>query len=419
MLAGELTDLETARRLVLERVTPLPAEPVPLSEALGRALAVDVESVDPVPPFDNSAMDGYAVRVADVDGADERPVSLTVVDESGAGHPAARALGADEAIRISTGAQVPTGANAVVRVEDTREEDGRVQVCARVEPAQHIRRAGEDVPAGEPVLSRGTRLGAAELGVLASVGVARPDCARRPSVVVLTTGDELLDPEEPLRPGAVRNSSAFTVPAQALVAGARVQRVAAVSDDPDETLDAIGEALASDAVIVCGGVSIGRHDHVKPALAELRVEEVFWGIALRPGKPTWFGTFERTGEDSPRPTLVFGLPGNPVSAMITFQLLARPALLALQGASERVQRASAVLDEPYPKRPGRTHCVRVRLDLRDDGWHARATKKQGSHVLTSMLGADALAVIPAEQGNVEAGERVEIELLPSLTAVLP
>jgi molybdopterin molybdotransferase len=419
MLPGELTDLEIARRLVLERVTPLRAEPVPLAKALGRTLAADVESVDPVPPFDNSAMDGYAVRVADVDGADERPVSLTVVDESRAGHPAARTLGPDEAISISTGAQVPNGADAVVRIEDTREENGRVQVRARVEPAQNIRRAGEDVRAGEPVLDCGTRLGAAELGVLASVGVARPRCARRPSVVVLTTGDELLDPEDPLRPGAVRNSSAFTVPAQALGAGARVERVAAVSDDPGETLDAISEALPSDAVIVCGGVSVGRHDHVKSALAELRVEEIFWGIALRPGKPTWFGTCERTGEGSPGPTLVFGLPGNPVSAMITFQLLTRPALLAMQGASERAQRASAVLEEPYPKRPGRTHCVRVRLDLQDDGWHARPTKEQGSHVLTSMLGADALAVIPAERGNVEAGERVEIELFPGLTAVLP
>jgi molybdopterin molybdotransferase len=221
-------------------------------------------------------------------------------------------------------------------------------------------------------------------------------------VSVLSTGDELVEPGGPLQPGQIRNSNAFTVPAQAERAGALVARVERVRDDRQATVEAIRAALDEDVVIVCGGVSVGPHDHVKPALAELGVQEVFWGVALRPGHPTWFGTYEST--------LVFGLPGNPVSAMVTFHLFARPALAAMSGRSEERRRTTAVMDETYGKQPGRAHAVRCSLDVREDGFHVRPTREQGSHILTSMLGADALAMIEIDRGDVAAGERVTIEL---------
>jgi molybdopterin molybdotransferase len=404
-VARKLIEIEDARSAVLEGVSPLPAEDVPLASALGRVLAEDVTSADAVPGFDNSAMDGFAVRAADTGGASaEAPARLALVDESRAGRPAEHRLEAGQAIAISTGAMLPEGADAVVRVEDTSSSDRAVDILVAVEPGRDIRRAGEDIGRGERVLSAGTQIGPAELGVLASVGRASVVCARRPRVHVLTTGDELQPPGEPLRFGAIRNSNAHSVPPLAEVAGAELVRVEMVPDDPASTREALERALAADVAVVCGGVSIGEHDHVRAALDELGAGQVFWGVALRPGKPTWFGT--RNG------TLIFGLPGNPVSAMVTFQLFVRPAIRAMLGAREVVDRATAILDEDYPKQPGRAHLVRCRLKLRDDGWHARPTGAQGSHVLTSMLGADALAVIPTAAETVRAGERVAIEMLP-------
>jgi molybdopterin molybdotransferase len=403
---AKLIEVEEARRLVLERVRPLAPERVPLREALGRVLAEDVSSAEPVPGFDNSAMDGFAVRAADTRGAGaEAPVSLSIAGESRAGRPADAAVGAGEAVAISTGAMVPAGADAVVRVEDTTARDGQVQIAVPVEPGRNVRRAGEDIAPGVPVLARGTRAGAAELGVLASVGRESVACSRRPMVRVLTTGDELTEPGEPLGPGAIRNSNAYSVPPLALEAGAELAGVEMVPDDPGSTERAIAAALEGDVAVICGGISVGEHDHVRPSLAALGVEEVFWGVALKPGKPTLFGV-------APGGALVFGLPGNPVSAMVTFLLFARPALLAMCGAGPGGGRAWATLAEDLPKEPGRAHAVRCALEWRDDGLYARPTGEQGSHVLTSMVGADCLALLPTEAGDVSAGERVEIELLP-------
>ena len=400
--------LEDARRLVLERVRPLGTEAVPLPEALGRVLADDVASVDPVPGFDNSAMDGFAVRAGDTSGASpESPATLLVVDESRAGHPATAALGEGETIGISTGAFIPEGADSVVRVEDTSSRDGRVEIEAEVVPGNNLRRAGDDIEAGALVLGTGIRLGAAELGVLASVGVAEVPCSRRPRLAVLTTGDELLEPNEPTRLGGVRNSNAYTIPALALSAGVEVVGIETVRDEPESTRAAIEGMLDGEIAVICGGVSVGEHDHVKGALASLEVEEVFWRVALKSGKPTWFGI-------SPSGTLVFGLPGNPVSAMVTFLLFVRPAITAMTGAPDAAHRLRAILDEELPKPPGRAHAVRCRLELRDDGWRARPTGGQDSHILTSMLGADALAIVPAEADPPAVGETVELELLPAL-----
>jgi molybdopterin molybdotransferase len=405
-MARELIEVDEARGLVLEHVRPLPGERLALRGALGRVLAEDVTAAEDVPGFDNSAMDGFAVLAADTGGAlAERPVELTVVDESRAGRPAGSSLAPGQAIRISTGAMLPAGADAVVRVEDTAESDGRVQVRVEAASGGDVRRAGEDIEARQVVLRAGTRLGPAELGVLASVGRADAACSRRPRVAVLTTGDELVEPGMPLRPGTIRNSSAYSVSAQAQLAGAEVSVAAPVPDDYEATVRALRGALDGDVIVACGGVSVGEHDHVKPAFAELGVREVFWGVALRPGRPTWFGVREDGG------ALVFGLPGNPVSAMITFQLFVRPVLAALVGAAVSEHRVSAVFDEDYSKRPGRAHVVRCRAEARDDGWHVRPTGAQGSHVLTSMLGANALALLERDRGDVRAGERVDMELL--------
>jgi molybdopterin molybdotransferase len=403
-----LTPLEDARELVLGAARPLPGEEVGLGEALGRTLAADVRSPDDVPGFDNSAMDGYAVRAADTAGTSESdPVELRLIDESRAGRPAEIALGPSEAIRISTGAVIPAGADSVLRLEEAAEASGRVSALAEVAAGQEIRRAGDDIRAGEVVLRAGAVLGPAELGVLASVGVPRAACARRPRASVLTTGEELIGPGDEPFPGAVRNSNAETVPAQALLAGCELAEVAVVGDDPDATTEAVRRGLEdAELLAVCGGVSVGVHDHVKAALAALGVTEVFWGVALRPGRPTWFGYRDRP--DGGR-TLVFGLPGNPVSAMVTFHLFARPAAAAMLGRPEARGRLSARLAERYEKRPGRTHAVRCRLELTDEGWSARPTGPQASHILTSMLGADGLAVIPAESGSIDAGAIVEVE----------
>ena len=282
-MAEEPLQIEDARRLVLTRTTSLGVEPAEVRRALGRVLGEDVTSADPVPGFDNSAMDGYAVRAADTAG---QPVRLAVVDESRAGHPAQRELGVGEAIAISTGAMVPAGADAVIRIEDTDGGGAEVEVRVEVQPGKDIRRAGEDIEAGATVLRAGAEIGPAAVGVLASVGRSEVACAVRPRVTVLTTGDELQEPGEPLRPGAIRNSNAHSVAALVERAGAELLGAEIVADDAEATTEAMKEALAGDVVIVCGGVSVGEHDHVRPAAEALGVEQVFWRVALRPGAPT-------------------------------------------------------------------------------------------------------------------------------------
>jgi molybdopterin molybdotransferase len=395
---SDLISIDEARTRVLQSLTPLPAESVALARALGRVLAEDLESPISVPPFDSSAMDGYAV----IAGA---AAELEVIGESRAGHPAGVALRPGAAIAISTGAAVPEGATAVVPVERTEAAgDSTVRIPA-TEPGANIRRAGEDIAAGEVVLRAGERLAPAALGVAASVGRASISCARRPSVALLVTGDELTEPGEPLAPGGIYSSNGYALAGQVERAGAILAAREPVPDSAEATRAALSSALeTADVVVVSGGVSVGAHDHVKGALAELGVEERFWGVSLRPGKPTWFGARGHT--------LAFGLPGNPVSAMVTFQLFVRPALAALQRADPSSTRTSARLDQPIPRNPRREQAVRVRLAAGEDGWRAAPTKgAQGSHVLTSMLGADGLALIAPGDDPAAEGERVEVELL--------
>jgi len=410
---AELLPVADARAAVLAEVAgTLPEEPVPLAEALGRVLACDVVSSEDVPGWDNSAMDGFALRAADTAGAGEgRPVKLRLTGESRAGDPFASAVGHSEAVRISTGAVVPEGADAVVRVEDTDKyaggplggSDDEVEIRVEVGQGNDIRRAGDDVRRGDTVLRAGAELGPAELGVLASVGIGSPDCARRPTVAVVSTGDELLAPDEPMRAGGVRNSNAYTLPALARLAGSEVVSVERCADDFEATRAAVANAAESDVAIFCGGVSVGDHDHVKGAFAAHGFEERFWGVALRPGKPTWFGV--RDG------TLAFGLPGNPVSAFVTFVFFVRPAIRALQGARPDLDRVDATLAAEVPRMERRDQAVRCTLKGSSGGWIATPTGPQGSHILTSMVGADCLAVIEAGSEPATAGTKVSVQLL--------
>lgn len=401
-------EVEAARREILARVAPTAAQNVRLGEALGRRLAVDAVADGQFQPFDNSAMDGFAVRAAEVAGAGPgSPTSLMIVDESRAGRRATHAVKPGEAIAISTGAVLPAGADAVVRVEDTEVEDDRVLIKSPAAPGENVRRAGEDIAVGETVLRAGTELGPAELGALATIGLDPVPVHRRPRVAVVTSGDELVPAGMPLRPGQIHDSNSQTVPALVRLAGGEVVTTRHAPDNPQGTKSALLRALEADVTIVCGGVSVGEHDHVKAALADLDAEQVFWRVALKPGGPTWFGVRNDT--------LVFGLPGNPVSVMATFILFVRPALLAMSGAEPTARRVSARLGADYEKPTDRAHTARCRLELDERGWIATPLPRQGSHILTSMVAADCLALIPAETASLKAGDTVEVELLDRAT----
>jgi len=399
-MPATLITIAEARARVLRAVQPLGTERVAIDAAHGRVLAADVVATGDVPPFPCSAMDGYAI----LDGDAGR--TLKVVGESRAGTPSAAILGDGGAIRISTGGAIPDGATAVIPQENVEVHDGTILTQAVVMAGDHLRGAGEDMRSGETVLRAGLRLGAAELGAAVAAGAAELTVYRRPRVQVLCTGDELRAPGEPLGPGEIHNSNAPMLDALAAAEGAIGGTARRLPDDRAATQAGLASALdAADVVIVTGGVSVGPHDHVKPALAGLGVEEGFWRVALQPGKPTWFG---RRG-----PVLVFGLPGNPVSAVVTFALFVRPALAALQGRTEEpLLEPEAVLGAAVRRNPDREQVVRVRLERRSGKLVAMPNGPQGSHIVTSLLGADALAFIPAGSGELEAGAAVALERLP-------
>jgi molybdopterin molybdotransferase len=397
-----LISIARARELVLEHVKLLEHERVEVVDALDRVLAQDVRAVGDVPPFPCSAMDGYAIKAGPAGRA------LTIVGESRAGTPSTSELSEGEAIRISTGAAIPPGATAVIRQEDTDADERAVTINEPVSAGANIRYAGEDMRAGTEVLTAGTTLRAGELGAAVAAGMGRLLVARRPIVQVLCTGDELKAPGEPLGPGEIHNSNAPMLVSLATRCGATAPPAARLRDDRAATERALAAALEdSDVTVVSGGVSVGPHDHVKPALGALGVSEVFWGVSLQPGKPTWFGT---AGGGK----LVFGLPGNPVSAFVTFSLFVRPALAALQGASdEHVLDTEAVLGVAVKRNPNREMAIRVRLRRSDGEIVAIPNGPQASHIMTSLLGADALALVAPGNDEAPAGTTVALEPLPS------
>jgi molybdopterin molybdotransferase len=401
-------EVEEARRLILEGAAPLPAETLATADALGRVLAAPVVSGRTLPPADCSAMDGWAVRADDLAGASAAaPRRLRIAFEVPAGGRAPRALAAGEAARIFTGAALPPGADSVVMQEDAAAAGGEVAFPAAPPRGEHVRLAGEDVRAGEEVLATGTRLGPAQLGVLASLGRSVVRVHRRPHVAILSGGDELVEPDEDVSGGRIVASNAYSLAAQCAEAGARATNLGIARDTREELERGLAAGLGADVLVSSAGVSVGDHDHVRPALAKLGCRIEFWGVRMKPGYPLTFG---RGGDGSgPR---VFGLPGNPVSAMVTFELFVRPLLLRLGGLRALARPAlRVVLGETLRKKPGRQHYVRVVLARDGERWTATPTGNQSSGVLRSMALAQGLLLFPAAAAELPAGGEATVLVL--------
>jgi molybdopterin molybdotransferase len=388
-----LLTVEEALARVLERVRPLPAEPVALEDAAGRVLAEDAPAAIDLPRFPSSAMDGFALRAADAPG------TLPVVARVAAGQPSSRPLAAGEAMGIATGGVVPDGADAVVPIELVTDEGASVVVPRAVPAGANIRPRGGDVRAGEPVLAAGTVLTPSRLAALASAGVARPVCARRPRVAIVTTGTELRPPGDELGAGEIYESNGVMLAAQLACAGARVHSRDRVSDDEEAHRVALAKGLEADVLVTSGGVSVGPHDLVRATIAELGGEEVFWGVAMRPGKPL---SFSVRGD-----TMVFGLPGNPVSSFVGTVLFVVPAIRALQGVRDPAPHfAGGVLAAPARRRPRRDDYQRARLELSDGMAALIPLEGQESHMIVRAAAADALVHIPRGEGELPAGSAV-------------
>jgi molybdopterin molybdotransferase len=388
-----LTSVDHALALVLARAAPLDSEDVPVERSAGRVLAADARSPVDLPLFPSSAMDGFAVRAADTPG------TLPVVDRSVAGRPADRPLAAGEAMAVATGAVVPVGADAVIPLEDVDDHADAIDVPAAAQGA-HIRPRGGDVALGALVQPAGSVITPARLAALAACGIASVPCARRPRVSVLTTGTELRAPGEPLGPGEIYESNGPMLEAILRSAGCEVTRMHPVADDPDAHRASLATALEADVVVTSGGVSVGPHDLVRSTLAALGVEEVLWGVAMRPGKPLAFGTRGST--------LVFGLPGNPVSSLVGAALFVVPAVRALQGARDPGPRyRRGVLAAAAERRPTRDDFVRA--SATPDG-RLTPLSRQESHMIVAAAVADALVRIPAGDHALPAGS--EVDYLP-------
>ncbi len=386
-----MTSADEALQVVLENVAPLGIErSATILAALGRVLAEEIHSPRDIPGFDNSAMDGYAVRAADVTSASEtNPVRLEVLETVAAGMMPSRTVAAGQAVRTMTGAPIAPGADAIVPVERTRAEGDTVGIIAMAHAGVFVRPRGEDLRRGELVISAGKTLGPSDLGMLASLNRAMVDVWRRPRVAIVATGDELVDVDQVPVGAQIVNSSAYALAGAIREAGAEPVMLKVARDRPEEVRARLSEALAFDAVLSTGGVSVGQFDHVKVVLDELGLRQLFHGVAQKPGRPLKFGTI------GGRP--VFGLPGNPVSTMVCFYLYVRPALLRMGGAAQTgLQRVVVRCATAIPVAANLTEFVRVRLERRQGEIFAAPTGNQGSGVLSSLSRAEALLIGPAK-----------------------
>jgi molybdopterin molybdotransferase len=396
---------DQALQIVLENVAPLGVERIPILDALGRVLAENISSSRDIPGFDNSAMDGYAVRAADLASASEaNPVKLRVVETAGAGQMPSRRVGAGETVRTMTGAPIADGADAIIQVERTRGSGDVVEFLAPAEVRGFIRPRGEDLRLGELVMSPGKKLTPADLGMLASVNRAMVEVIRRPRVAIVATGDELVDVDQAPAGAQVVNSSAYALAGAVREAGAEAVILKVARDVAGEIRDRLAEAMTFDAVLSTGGVSVGQFDHVKGALDELGMRQLFHGVAQKPGRPLKFGTVGY------RP--IFGLPGNPVSTLVCFYLYARPALLKLSGHRRvGLPRINARCAVDIRTSKDLTEFVRVKLDREGDSWRATPTGNQGSGILSSLSRADGLLIGPSTETILKAGAQATVLLL--------
>jgi molybdopterin molybdotransferase len=407
-----MLDVEAALTRILAAFAPLPAEEAPLLEAAGRVLAADIVARDSVPPFRNSAMDGYAVRAAETAGASwQRPVAFRVSAEVSAGQRDIPHLGAGEAIRIMTGAAMPAGADAVVRFEETDEprrtgdrQRDSVLVFWPAAALDNVREAGEDLAAGAVVARAGRLLRAADLGLLASVGCARASVHQRPLVAILSTGNEVHDPSEPLAPGAIRDSNAYVLSSLARAWGAEPRSLGIARDTVEDLTGRLAQAKEADLIVTSGGVSMGDFDFVKDVLAA-EGKVAIWQVRMKPGKPLAFGYIDGTP--------LLGLPGNPVAAAVSFILFGYPVIrtmLGERGASHRL--VEVIAADEHDNRGQRRHYVRVRLEPTADGTTlAKSVGEQGAGVLSSLAAADALLIVPESMERVQPGTRLQAIVL--------
>ena len=397
-----MLSVDEARDRVLAVFGPLPAVEVDLSDALGMVAAANVDAPHALPPFDNSSMDGYAVRCADVVRATEStPVALNLVGESRAGSPSDATVEPGTAVRIMTGALVPDGADGIVIVEDTTESEGRVVVRAPAGP--YIRVAGEDLRDGEVAVPAGAQIDAGALALLASCGVKKIRVHRRPRAALLVTGDEFANPESELEPGQIRDSNSVALKTLAKEAGAQVSFHALVPDDLEEALDLFEDAShKADLIVSSGGVAVGRYDVVRDVVEKLGQVDL-WRVAMQPGKPVVLGRINAV------PFL--GLPGNPVSVHVSFEQFVRPAIRKQLGHTRLLRgRLPARLTEDLKKVPGRLHFVRVRLAWSNGFLEATPTGPQGSHIQSSLVSCDGLAHFPKDADHLPAGSEVTVEI---------
>lgn len=396
--------LEEALGIILSEVKTLEAEKVEISSSLERVLAEDVYADFDIPGFDRSAMDGYAVMAGDTSSArSDRPLILEVIADLPAGYRTKKILREGKAVRIMTGAPLPQGADAVVMVEDTKEEENRVRIFRKVKPGGNVSFAGEDVKKGELVLKEGSLIRPAEVGMLAALGKEKVMVRKKPTVAIISTGDELAKVGDRLEEGQIYDSNSFALFSQVMKCGAVPQRLGIVPDKKEELILKIQEGLSFNVLLLSGGVSVGAYDLVKEATEEAGVKILFWKVAVKPGKPTFFGIRDHA--------LVFGLPGYPVSSMLNFENLVKPAIYAMLGRKERRIQVQAYLQSSVRSKDKRRNFIRVKLVREKDKYRAVPAPSQKSGVLKSMVWADGFIVVPEEIEEIKKGEKVQVQLL--------
>lgn len=401
--------LENAIAQIVAAMKPMPAESVPLRDALARVVAQDIRSPLDLPPWNNSAMDGFAVRSSDIETASkDAPVKLRLSESVPAGRFATRAVQAGECIKIMTGAPVPEGADSVVRVEHTEQREDDVLVFASMDALRNIRPRGEDVKRDTTVIAAGTLLRPGEIGLLASIGCASVPVHRKPVVAILSTGDELVDVEQfddVVAGRAIVNSNSYAMAAAVRAVGAQPLELGIARDDEADLRAHLERARAADVLVTTAGASVGEHDLVKDVLEQMGAELSFWRVRIRPGSPFSFGSFGKHADQVP----IFGLPGNPVSAVVTFEILVKPALRRMLGRRElHTPVVTARLAESVKAGVGLTQFLRVRLSEEGGTFIARLTGPQGSGILSSVAHADGLMVVPEDATEIAAGSEVKV-----------